>query len=73
MSWDPPKGVRVYLSSGDSFYVDAPLEDVVAHLRIEQPALFAQIGDRWVNVRAVCQLVVEVVPSVETPELLDAA
>jgi hypothetical protein len=71
MSWDPPKGVRVYLSSGDSFYVDASLEDVVAHLRLEQLGLLAQIGDRWVNPSQVAQLTVEQVPSVERAESLE--
>ena len=70
--FEPPMGVRVWLSSGDSFYVDAGLEDVQAELNVAlSMRALVQVGSRVVNPHQVCQLTLEAVPSLETPEPLE--
>lgn len=66
-------GVRVSLSSGDVFYVDAGLEEVRGVLG---PAAYARelvlVGSRYVAAAQVAQLVVEEVPSILSPERLES-
>jgi hypothetical protein len=69
-TYEPIMGVRVYLASGDSFYVLSSLQQV-AHLLTPSKRGYAAIGSRMVNPQQVCQLTYEAVPSVEIPEQLD--
>lgn len=62
------KAVRVSLSSGEDFYVDAPLEDVAA--AVNKVGLH-QLGSRFVNGDQVAQLVVAECPTIFTPETLE--
>lgn len=62
------RGVRVSLSSGDVFYVDATLDEVMAALSARR---FNPIGGRFVNAAQVAQLVASDIPSVEIPETLE--
>jgi hypothetical protein len=66
----PPYGVRVWLASGDSFYIDGSLDQVKALLDSDG---LVEVGTRYVNPRLVCQLTWEAVPSLETPEPIGEA
>jgi hypothetical protein len=68
----PPVGVRVSLSSGESFYIDGSIAQAAAALDRGR-GRFVAVGGRWVNPHQVCQLTSENVPSLETPETLEAA
>lgn len=61
-------GVRVALSSGDFFYVDATLDVLVNWLF--EPEGVVRVGGRYVNPQQIAQLTVVDVPSVEIPETL---
>lgn len=61
------KAVRVSLSSGEAFFVDADIDDV--RRRFNHRAL-VPVGSRWVNSTQVCQLTIDRVPSIETAERL---
>lgn len=70
----------VSLSSGDSFYVDAPIVDVryffERSLIDGDPAgqIFVLLGSRYVNPRQVAELtVVREIPSIHSPETLKEA
>lgn len=60
-------GVRVGLSSGDSFYVDCPLEQAITAFRGDG---LMEIGGRAVNPAQITQLTLEQIPSIESPEVL---
>jgi hypothetical protein len=65
--------VKVSLSSGDAFYVDAELDEVVNWL-FEREGVVA-IGRRYINPQQVTQLEAvhrEHIPSIYTPESLEA-
>lgn len=67
--------ICVALSSGDTFYIDATLEDVQAELNIAlSMRALVQIGERVVNPFQVAQLTVEKqMSTIHTPETLKEA
>lgn len=65
-----PQGTRVALASGDHFYVDALMDDVVGVL---SAGGLVALGRRYVNPALVAQLTFERIPSIEIPERLEAA
>lgn len=60
--------ICVALSSGDSFYVDAPITELVSALAAEG---WVSIGKRYVQASQVAQLTVEEMSSIHTPEKLE--
>lgn len=61
--------VRVSLSSGEEFYVDAPLEDV---RDLFTGSEFVRVGGRIVNPAQVAQITIDRdVASIHTPETLE--
>ena len=59
-------GVRVYLSSGDDFYLDCSLDQAAALLFVKPEGL-VEVGQRYVNPAQVAQLTVEQIPSIHSP------
>jgi hypothetical protein len=62
----------VSLSSGETFYVDAHIDDVVALLGDANLYRLAAIGGRYVNPLQVAQITVEPMSTIHTPEKLEA-
>lgn len=62
------RGIRVSLSSGETFYVDAEIGEVAAVL---SKRALVRVGSRFVNATQVAQITVDNVPSIETAERLD--
>ena len=60
-------GVRVYLSSGDDFYLDCSLDQAALLFAGEG---LVEVGQRYVNPAQVAQLTVEQIPSIHSPERL---
>lgn len=67
----------VSLSSGDTFYIDAPPSRVANKLQVARATgpragTMLKIGDRWVNPGQVAQLVpTREIPSIHVPERLE--
>lgn len=65
-------GVRVALSSGDVFWVDATLDEMISllHRSASAHAPVVMVGGRAVNYRQVAMLTYEQIPSIEVYERL---